>query len=130
MPASIKLKTQRVIICKLAIDLMREIAAAYIESNRTAVVADEILICSAVCIGFLERRPLTAAKVAEFVGMPRPTAIRKLSSLQQRGFVLRATGGKFTLPSAHMNSLPVIAATRAIERAIHTASRELSKVDD
>lgn len=129
MPASVRLKPQRVIICKLAIDLMREIAAAYIDSDRAAVVADEILICLAVCVGYLERRPLTAAKAAEFVGMPRATAIRKLASLEQRGFVLRAAGGKFTLPSALMNSPTVVECVRSLERAIHKASRDLSKVD-
>ena len=45
------------------------------------------MIGLAVYIGTVERRPMTATKIAAFVGMPRPTVIDRLRVLVRRGSV-------------------------------------------
>ncbi|MGL3208667.1 helix-turn-helix domain-containing protein [Bradyrhizobium sp. BR 1433] len=51
--------------------------------------AGDLLIDTAVFIGTVEERPMTATKLANYVGMPRPTVIRRLNILRRRGSVER-----------------------------------------
>ena len=51
--------------------------------------ANILLVGVAVYLGTIEDRPMTATKLAAFVGMPRPTAIRRLRLLCRRGAVER-----------------------------------------
>ncbi|WP_367949109.1 helix-turn-helix domain-containing protein [Paraburkholderia sp. NMBU_R16] len=51
----------------------------------------------AVAIGDLEGRPLTAYKLAQYIGMPRPTVIRKLASMTCAGLVERDARRRYLL---------------------------------
>jgi DNA-binding transcriptional ArsR family regulator len=51
--------------------------------------AGDLLIRSAVYLGTIEGRPMTAAKLATYVGIPRPTVVRHLRALERRGLVVR-----------------------------------------
>ncbi|OKO67652.1 hypothetical protein AC629_42605 [Bradyrhizobium sp. NAS80.1] len=48
-----------------------------------------LLIGGAVYLGTVEDRPMTAMKIAAFVGMPHPTVIRRLRVLCRLGTIER-----------------------------------------
>ena len=49
--------------------------------------ASLLLIGAAVYLGTIEARPLTATKLADYIGIPRVTVIRHLRTLCRRGAV-------------------------------------------
>ena len=72
---------------------------------------------------------MTAAKLADYAGMPRPTVVRKLKQFEKRGMIEMVNGIPIgTLE--HMNGGGIEQAVDTITRAIHKASRELSKMDN
>lgn len=66
------------------------------ERRFTSNAADVLLIC-AVAIGDLEARPMTAFKLAQYIGMPRPTVVRKLARMARAGLVVRDGRGRYEL---------------------------------
>lgn len=57
---------------------------------------------AAVIIGQVEGRPMPAAKLAEYAGMARPSAARRLRELQSSGIVTALDGGQYVLTDAFM----------------------------
>jgi len=53
-----------------------------------ANVADHLII-SAVYLGMVEEREMTASQIAQDVGLPRTTVLRRLATLERRGAVER-----------------------------------------
>ncbi len=51
--------------------------------------ANVLIVGVAVYLGTIEGRPMTATKLAAFIGMPRPTVLRRLKLLCRRGVVER-----------------------------------------
>ena len=47
----------------------------------------DLLIRAAIYLGTIEGRPMKSAKLAAYVGIPRPTVVRRLRSLERRGLV-------------------------------------------
>jgi IclR-like helix-turn-helix domain-containing protein len=77
------------IILRLWIDLTRQIhqAADPARQSRFGAGTGPLLISAAVLAATLDRRPMTAHKLAGYVGMARPTVIRHLHQLEQHGAV-------------------------------------------
>ncbi|QKN87939.1 transcriptional regulator [Acinetobacter phage vB_AbaP_Alexa] len=48
---------------------------------------DDIIILLGAGIGEYEGKPMTPSKLAEYIGMPRPTVIRRVSSLMDQGLL-------------------------------------------
>jgi predicted transcriptional regulator len=74
------------------------LATAYIALTRVMVdsvfgdkPADHslLLIGSAVMVGHAENRPMNATKIAQYVGLPRSTVIRKLNEFLRAGVIAR-----------------------------------------
>jgi len=63
-----------------------------------------LLIAAAVFLGTIEGRPLTASKLAAYVGMPRPTVIRRLRILSRGGSVERV-GTAYRTPQKRLAQL-------------------------
>lgn len=63
-----------------------------------------LLIGAAVFLGTIEGRPLTATKLAAFVGMPRATVIRRLRTLCRRGAIERS-GDVYRMPDKRLDRL-------------------------
>lgn len=129
MPTGVKLASQHLVLMKLTITLMRAASTEYFGNEKAASICDAVLLVMAVAIGQLERNPMSASKIAQFVGMPRVTALRKLNELHVRGFVERPTKSKYTLPLREFNKPAIIRAVAALARSVHRASTELSKLD-
>ncbi len=118
-----------VVIARLMLDLLQD-GALFLGEDIFAASSRDILICAAAYIGQAERRPMTAANIAEIVGVPRPTVIRRLASLRQRGFVEQLENGRWIIPfrqGRHTRATAKIFATSA--QHIHNAAAQLSKLD-
>ena len=107
-------------LLRLVLDPMRTLSIGLVGQDRFATHADDLLLIAAVFIGQSEGKPMTAAKLAEYVGLPRPTAIRKLKRFQVRGTVKRIDRGRFVLASGVMD-------THKAMRALDAASKRVVK---
>ena len=74
------------------------LAKAYIALTRVMVdfvfgekPADHslLLIGSAIMVGHAENKPMSATKIAQYIGLPRSTVIRKLNQFQRNGVIAR-----------------------------------------
>jgi len=119
--SSIRHARERAIVAAAMLDVMRAFGAAYLGTARFGAHADEITLLMAVFIGTAEARPMTAAKIAEYAGVPRPSAIRKLDRLAKRG-VVEKIGRRYLLPASVANSAPVMRAADAARKRIRRAA--------
>lgn len=84
------------------LDDTRELSFALLRERRFASHAGDVLLLCAVAVGHGEGKPMTAHKLAGYVGMPRPTAVRRLQHLCALGLVQRGDGGRFRLTDEGM----------------------------
>lgn len=118
------------VIAKLLLNMMQAAALLFLESDTAASDADSVLLCAAVYIGQCERRPMTAGKLADFIGMPRPTVNRKLEELKQRGIVFDNARRQWCITSSRPEIAERIAVSiDALLPLVHNASAVLSKMD-
>jgi hypothetical protein len=98
---AIPYRLERNRIAHLVVELSRVLhASIYPElGERLAADVEAVLIAAAVAIGHTERRPMTASKIAHFLGMPRTTVLRKLAELDARGVVCRRGTRYFLTPA-------------------------------
>lgn len=129
MPTRIKLVKQRLAMVKLIVNLMRVTSIEYLGTKKVGSSGDTALLVCAIFIGQAERRPMTANKLAEYIGMPRPTVVRKLRALQNGGMVFLDGDGAATLSLDKLNSPEMVGVIEAAIRAVHKTSAELSKMD-
>jgi DNA-binding transcriptional ArsR family regulator len=118
------------VVAKLLLDMARLIATAFLDSEYPASDADALLLCTAIYIGQCELRPMTAGKLAEFIGMPRPTVTRKLSNLEARGLVIANSRKQWRI-SIHKPEVTarIAALNDAPLQLIHGSAAMLSKMD-
>jgi predicted transcriptional regulator len=75
------------IVAKLLLEIMRVASCRLFKQPRYTSASDEVLIYAAIFLGHAEGRPMTAGKLADFIGMPRATVDRKVKLLAEKGFV-------------------------------------------
>lgn len=119
------------VVAKLLLDMTRLIATAFLDSEYPASDADALLLCVAIYIGQCEMRPMTAGKLAEFIGMPRPTVARKLAYLKHRGLVFENSRRQWCIAIDNPKvSARIAALNGAVLQLIHASSAMLSKMDN
>ncbi|KWC93532.1 hypothetical protein WL57_05335 [Burkholderia cepacia] len=79
------------------LDDMRQLTIALLRERRFASSAGDALLLVGVAIGDLEAKPMTAFKLAQYIGMPRPTVVRKLARMARAGLVRRDGRGGYGL---------------------------------
>lgn len=89
--------------------------------SRTAL----LMIGAAVYVSTVEGRPITAKKLAGFVGQPRPTVVRRLHVLNRLG-VLEQTGRGWRTSAKRMEQL-ARSDTRAMARVVRIAADRLKR---
>lgn len=57
--------------------------------QRFGTQVGDLLVRAGIYLGTIEAQPMTAAKLAAYVGIPRPTVVRRLRALERRGLVER-----------------------------------------
>ncbi|WP_167810498.1 helix-turn-helix domain-containing protein [Ralstonia pseudosolanacearum] len=76
---------------------MRALSIALLRERRFASRAGDVLLLVGVAIGDAEGKPMTAYKLAQYIGMPRPTVIRRLARMARDGLVRRDGRGRYSL---------------------------------
>jgi DNA-binding IclR family transcriptional regulator len=76
---------------------MRTLSLALLRERRFAARAGDVLLLVGVAIGDAEGKPMTAHKLEGYVGMPRPTIVRRLASLERACLVARDGRGRYSL---------------------------------
>ena len=77
------------LMMRRAVDDMRALSMVLLGQHRFASHAGDVLLLAAVAIGDMEQRPMTAYKLAAYVGMPRGTVLRRLARMARAGLVAR-----------------------------------------
>jgi CheY-like chemotaxis protein len=89
-PDVIKKARQRLVLCRLIIDIMRTVHGTYAPVSAPFGTRLETLFVSlCVAIGDLEGKPFSVAKIATYMRVPRTTVIRRLDRLQGWGLTPR-----------------------------------------
>ena len=126
MPRS--LKPQWLVAAKLTLDLVKSGSQFCGEDVFEASVRD-LLLYLAIYIGHAEKRPMSSGKLSEYIGMPRPTVIRRLSELQRVGVIAKTSTGLWCLADGERGEALMKNMFSEKLKHIHSATRRLSIMD-
>jgi len=125
----IKKARQRLVLCRLMIDIMRTVHGAYApvsESFGSRLETFFVGLC--VALGDIDGKPFSVAKIAAYMHMPRTTVKRKLDRLQGWGLIDRR-GRYYYTHEKTLNSLIGIRSYEQVRRILSKATQELTVLD-
>jgi len=126
---SVSAARQRMVLCRLMIDIMRSLHGAYAPpSELFGSRLETFFIGLCVALGDFENRPFSVAKIAAYMRVPRTTVLRRLQLLQKWELVHRV-GRRYHMDEKSLNSLLGMASYRHIRRLLDKANAELSVLD-
>lgn len=105
------------VVFRFLMDLMRLISLA--KSTGGPPRADCVMVLSAVVLSTLQRRPFKTQKLAEYLGMPRTTLIRRLADLEDDGWLSYSNKGHIIANEARLNSAEVADLCDQLSTLIH-----------
>jgi biotin operon repressor len=126
---AIKKARQRLVLCRLMIDMMRTVHGAYApvsEPFGTRLETFYIALC--VALGDIERKPFSVAKIAAYMRVPRTTVRRRLDQLQRWGLIDRQ-GRRYYVYEKTLNSLIGLRSYEQVRRILRKATQELTVLD-
>jgi hypothetical protein len=126
---TIRSARQRLVLCRLMIDIMRNLHGAYApaaESFGSRLETFFIGLC--VALGQFEEKPFSVAKIAAYMRVPRTTVIRRLGRLQSWGLIHRQ-GHRYYMDQSALNSLLGMRSYQHIRRLLDKSAEELSVLD-
>ena len=125
----IKKGPQRLVLCRLMIDLMRTVHGAYAPAREPfGARLETFFIGLCVAIGDIDGKPFSVAKIAAYMRVPRTTVIRRLARLQSWGLIDRR-GRYYHLHEKTLNSLIGMRSYQQVRRILSEATEELSGFD-
>lgn len=120
---------QRLVLCRLMIDIMRSLHGAYAPATEPfGGRLETFFIGLCVALGEFEEKPFSVAKVAAYMRMPRTTVIRRLDRLESWGLICRQ-GRRYYMQEKALNSLMGIRSYQHIRRLLEKAAGELTVLD-
>jgi hypothetical protein len=120
---------QRLLLCRLMIDIMRSLHGAYAPANEPfGGRLETFFIGLCVALGEFEEKPFSVAKVAAYMRTPRTTVIRRLDRLESWGLIFRQ-GRHYYMQEKALNSLMGIRSYQHIRRLLEKAAGELTVLD-
>jgi hypothetical protein len=121
----IKKSRQRLVLCRLMIDLMRTVHGAYAPASQPfGTRLETFFVALCVAMGDIDGKPFSVAKIAAYMRVPRTTVIRKLARLQSWGLVDRR-GRYYYLHEKTLNSLIGMRSYQQSRRILSKATEEL-----
>jgi len=101
----IKVARQRLVLCRLMIDIMRNLHGAYAPTTEPfGGRLETFFIGLCVALGEVEGRPFSITKNAAYMRVPRTTVMRRLDRLRRWGLIYRQ-GRHYYLEDKALNSL-------------------------
>jgi hypothetical protein len=120
---------QRMVLCRLMIDLMRTVHGAYAPvSEPFGTRLETFFIGLCVALGDIEGKPFSVAKIAAYMRVPRTTVIRRLNRLQAWGLIKRRDR-RYYLHENALNSLIGMRSYRQVRHILSEAIEELTVLD-
>jgi biotin operon repressor len=125
----IKAARQRLVLCRLMIDIMRNLHGAYAPvSEPFGSRLETFFIGLCVALGEFDEKPFSVAKIAAYMHMSRTTVIQRLDRLRSWGLVHRQ-GHRYFMDKKALNSLLGLQSYRQIRRFLDKAAEELTVLD-
>ena len=125
----IKEARQRLVLCRLMIDIMRTVHGTYAPSSESFGTRLETLFVGlCVAIGDIDGRPFSVAKIAAYMRVPRTTVLRRLDRLQSWGLIDRR-GRHYYMQQKSLNSLVGMRSYQQVRRFLSKATEELTVLD-
>jgi len=125
----IKNARQRLVLCRLMIDLMRTVHGTYAPvSEPFGTRLETFFVGLCVAIGDIEGKPFSVAKIAAYMRVPRTTVIRRLDRLQRWGLIDRR-GRRYYMDEKMLNSLIGMRSYQQARRFLSKATEELTVLD-
>jgi biotin operon repressor len=125
----IKKSRQRLVLCRLMIDLMRTVHGAYAPvSQPFGTRLETFFVALCIAMGDIDGKPFSVAKIAAYMRVPRTTVIRRLARLQSWGLVDRR-GRHYYLHEKTLNSLIGMRSYQQSRRILSKATQELTVLD-
>lgn len=129
MSAKIEFDRERLALCHLVIDIMRSLHEHYAPSGEPfGKRLESLFIGITLCLGQIEGKPFSVAKIAAYMKIPRTTVIRRLGRLQKWGLLHREGLHYYVNPGA-LNSFMGLESYRQVRRILKKANGELSILD-
>jgi biotin operon repressor len=126
---AIRSARQRLVLCRLMIDIMRSLHGAYAPATEPfGSRLETFFIGLCVALGQFEEKPFSVAKIAAYMRVPRTTVIRRLSRLQSWGLIHRQ-GHRYYMDQKALNSLLGQRSYQHIRRLLDKSAQELSVLD-
>ena len=125
----IKKARQRLVLCRLMIDIMRAVHGAYAPASEPfGSRLETFFIGLCIALGDIDGRPFSVAKIAAYMRVPRSTVIRRLARLHSWGLIDRQ-GRHYYLREKTLNSLIGLRSYQQVRRTLSRATEELSVLD-
>jgi biotin operon repressor len=126
---AIKKARQRLVLCRLMIDMMRTVHGAYAPASEPfGTRLETFFVGLCVTLGDIEGNPFSVAKIAAYMRVPRTTVIRRLDQLQRWGLIDRR-GRRYYVQEKALNSLVGMRSYEQVRRILSKATRELTVLD-
>ena len=120
---------QRLLLCRLMIDIMRSLHGAYAPATEPfGSRLETFFIGLCVALGQFEEKPFSVAKIAAYMRVPRTTVIRRLGRLQSWGLI-HHRGRRYYMDPKALNSLLGLRSYQHIRRLLEKSCHELSVLD-
>jgi biotin operon repressor len=125
----IKKARQRLVLCRLMVDIMRTVHGTYAPvSEPFGTRLETFFIGLCVAIGDIDGKPFSVAKIAAYMRVPRTTVIRRLDQLQSWGLIDRR-GRHYYMNEQMLNSLIGMRSYQEVRRFLSKATEELTVLD-
>ncbi|WP_407667418.1 helix-turn-helix domain-containing protein [Microvirga lotononidis] len=108
-------------------DLTRALTVA--KREKSPPRPDRLLVLSAVALGAIEGRPFRVQKLAEYLGMPRTSVLRRLEELGEEGWIEYDAKGHALIRADRLNEPGVVWVCDRMSTLIHRAHYELLELE-
>jgi len=120
---------QRLVLCRLMIDIMRTVHGAYAPaSDPFGTRLETFFIGLCIGLGDLDGSPFSVATIATYMRVPRTTVTRRLAQLQSWGLIDRR-GRNYYLHEKTLNSLMGLRSYHQVRGVLSKAIAELTVLD-
>jgi hypothetical protein len=127
-PHRIKKRGQRLVMCKLVVEIYRTAFNNYMPGANYGRRLEALCLGMCVGIGDYENKPFTASKIAAYMGLPRATTMRRLAELQRKKIVKRI-GRCYCLVDETFNGEVGMRNYARMHALFMKAFREMSELD-
>ena len=125
----IKKARQRLVLCRLMMDIMRTVHGTYAPvSEPFGPRLETLFVGLCVAIGDMEGKPFSVAKIAAYMHVPRTTVIRRLDRLQSWGLIERR-GRHYYMHEKTLNALISMRSYQQVRHFLSKAIDELTVLD-